>query len=482
LDSDRLQHLVRELIANSTESEWFEFKENNDDSDLIGKNISALSNSAAIQGKPCAYIVWGVNDKTHSITGSRFRPNQHKIGNQPFEMWLQKSLNPRLEVRFTEGVMEGRTVILCEIPPASHTPVKFKGIGYVRVGSCTTVLANHPEKERLLWRTFDKTPFELGIAKTDAGSDEVLSLIDYQSYFRLMNKQLPGPRNTVLERLCNEEVIAQRTPGSYDITNVGAILFARDLGKFDRLSRKGLRVVIYKENDRFETVNEQVGIRGYAVGFQGAVEWINTQLPQNEFIEQALRRKERLYPELAVRELVANSLIHQDFNISGTGPMVEIFQGRIEITNPGCPLIKPLRFIDEPPRSRNEKLAALMRRMAICEERGSGIDKVIRQVEIFQLPPPLFRDTGKNTIAVLYGPRKIEAMDNRERVRACYQHACLQYVSGSRMTNATLRKRLGIPDRSYPIVSKIIRDTIQEDLIRLQSGTRKDANYVPFWA
>ena len=192
-----------------------------------------------------------------------------------------------------------------------------------------------------------------------------------------------------------------------------------------------------------------------------------------------------MYPEIAIRELVANALIHQDFNVTGSGPMVEIFSDRMEISNPGVPLINTLRFIDDPPRSRNEMLAALMRRMNICEERGSGIDKVIFHVEIFQLPAPDFRVAGDSTVAVLFGPRKFAQMDREERVRACYQHACLQFVSGKRMSNATLRKRMGIKDSNYPLASRIIRDATEARLIRphgAPEGSRKDSSYVPFWA
>lgn len=220
------------------------------------------------------------------------------------------------------------------------------------------------------------------------------------------------------------------------------------------------------------------------MGFKGAIAYINDQLPRNEQIGQALRHEVRMYPEIAVRELVANALIHQDFDVTGTGPMVEIFTDRMEISNPGLPLIDTLRFIDEPPRSRNESLASLMRRMTICEERGSGIDKVIFHVELFQLPAPDFRATGSSTVAVLYGPRQMGQMDQQERVRACYQHACLQYVSGKRLSNASLRKRLGIKDSNYPAASRIIRDAIGAKLVKRysQESSRKDATYVPFWA
>jgi ATP-dependent DNA helicase RecG len=107
-----------------------------------------------------------------------------------------------------------------------------------------------------------------------------------------------------------------------------------------------------------------------------------------------------------------------------------------------------------------------MRRMNICEERGSGIDKVIFNVEAFQLPAPEFRATEKSTVAILYGPKEFSDLDKEGKIRACYQHACLCYVSGSHMTNATLRKRLNIDQQNYPIASKIIKDAVQEELVK----------------
>jgi ATP-dependent DNA helicase RecG len=178
------------------------------------------------------------------------------------------------------------------------------------------------------------------------------------------------------------------------------------------------------------------------------------------------RASVRMYPELAVRELVANALIHQDFIITGAGPTVEIFSDRMEITNPGRPLIDPLRFIDEPPRSRNEALASVMRRANICEERGSGIDKVISAVEAFQLPGPDFRVTDGSTVTILLGPRDFSQMDRGDRIRVCYQHASLWYVAGKRMTNTTLRQRLGIKDSNYPMASRIIRDGVEAKLVK----------------
>jgi len=126
-----------------------------------------------------------------------------------------------------------------------------------------------------------------------------------------------------------------------------------------RLSRcvaQVTRVVVYSGTSKLETRLDQTGSRGYAVGFQGLVRFVMTQLPQNEVIEDALRKEVKLVPDLVIRELVANALIHQDFIVGGAAVMVEIYSNRVEISNPGEPLVPVERFIDGY-QSRNERLA-----------------------------------------------------------------------------------------------------------------------------
>ena len=151
---------------------------------------------------------------------------------------------------------------------------------------------------------------------------------------------------------------------------MGAILFARRLDDFPRLGRKALRIIQYKGTGRIETLKEQTDLRGYAAGFEGMVDYIMALVPSNEVFEQPLRRTVPMFPDIAIRELVANALIHQDFTVSGAGPMVEIFDDRIEITNPGDPLVDTHRFVDTPAKSRNEDIAARMRRFGFLRRTG----------------------------------------------------------------------------------------------------------------
>jgi ATP-dependent DNA helicase RecG len=181
---------------------------------------------------------------------------------------------------------------------------------------------------------------------------------------------------------------------------------------------------------------------------------------------------------------VANALIHQDFSVSGASVMIEVYDDRIEVSNPGQPAVTPDRFIDEY-RSRNERLADPMRRLGACEEKGSGIDKVIDTAEVFQLPAPEFRVDSVRTTAVLYGHRQFDAMGREDRVRACYQHCCLRYVLRQKATNYSLRSRFGLTDDRTETVSRILRDTVSANLIKLEDpagSSKKFARYLPYWA
>ena len=245
-----------------------------------------------------------------------------------------------------------------------------------------------------------------------------------------------------------------------------------------------MRVIQYQGRARTETLREQVGGKGYASGFEGLIRFISSLLPSNEIIENALRRTVPRFPELAVRELVANSLIHQDFTATGAGPMVELFEDRIEITNPGAPLVDTRRFVDTPPKSRNKSLASFMRRIGVCEERGSGWDKIVRESEVYQLPAPLAEVVNDNIRVLLFAQRPLSKMDRTDRVRAVYLHACLRHVNREYVTNASVRGRSGIAGRNSAKASRLIGEAIEDGAILADDPTaaRKLMRYVPWWA
>jgi predicted HTH transcriptional regulator len=485
MKATQLSQIIEQLTMLPQETEWVEFKVNNKKPQEIGEYLSALSNAAALHGQNSAYMVWGVENDNHQVVGTEFKPKQIKNGNEELENWLLRNLVPKINFKIHEFIFQDKNLVLFEIPSATHIPISFQGIEFIRIGSYKKKLKDFPEKEKELWSLFSHQTFEKRIALENITSDEVLAKINYPSYFELTQTNLPDIKQGILDRLVQEKLITAKPSCYFDITNLGAILFAKKLTDFERLGRKAIRVIIYNGDGRINTKREELFDKGYAVAFEEIIKFINNQLPQNEQIGQALRQSKKMYPEIAIRELVANAIIHQDFNMTGVSSTVEIFSDRMEIRNPGEPLVDIIRFIDVPPQSRNEDLASFMRRINICEERGSGIDKVVNSVESFQLPAPDFKVNNKHTQAILFAYKKSREMDKSDRIRACYQHACLCFVSNKQMTNESLRTRFGIDDQNYSVASRIIADTIKEGLVKQydpENKSKKHAKYVPFWA
>lgn len=486
MTQEELEQLVSELVKLPVETEWVEFKLNNANPEEIGSDISALSNGASLHEKDRAYIIFGIDDKTHDIVGTTFKPRQAKRGNEELESWLSHKLEPRINFLIFEFDYQTKPVVIFEICATVDRPVSFGDIPYIRIGSYTKPLKSYPEKERRIWNNPRHRSFESEVAALRISADNVLTLLDYPSYFELTKQPLPNTRDVVLEKLEQDKLIEKEQGGLYSIKNLGALLFAKDLQAFDTLRNNTVRVIEYAGDDRTQTIREQEGQKGYASSFQRLIDYINGKLPSNEMIQDALRVEKKIYPEIAIRELVANALIHQDFLEYGNGPMVEIFKNRLEITNKGTPLISTDRFIDSAPQARNEKLASFMRRIGVCEQRGSGIDKVVVSIEVYQLPAPDFAVSDKSTKAVLYAPRKLTKMSKKDKIRACYQHCCIKYVTHDFMDNASLRQRFDIKDSNYPAASKIIRFTTESSRIKPSDigpkHSRKFAKYVPFWA
>ncbi len=484
MNAERDIALVNDLLQRPGESSCLEFKVNNFDPKVVARLCSALSNGARIEGQDLAYVIWGVEDETRNVVGTTFTPEIEKVGNQVFEMWLAQHLRPSIPFSFRSVTHPKGRVVLLEIQAATTAPIEFDGVAYVRIGSGSPRLSNYPDRFQKLIDNMRPYTWEKGIAKSFVVDDDVLRLLDYPSYFSLTNQRLPDNRVGILERLEADKLIMRDVGDRWNVTNLGAILIANNLTEFDpSLARKGVRFVAYDGDDRAARVTHRHdGLKGYASGFEGLVGYINNLLPQNEHIGIAFRLAQSLFPELAIRELVANALIHQDLTIQGAGPQIELFKNRMEITNPGLPLVQVERMIDLPPRSRNEMLASIMRRMGICEEQGSGLEKVITSVELFQLPAPRFQAGEDSMQVALYGPRTFAEMTSDERIRACYQHAVIMYLGGRRMKNASLCKRFGIKKSNAPQASLVIKKALEAGKIKVADLDHPRAGYAPWWA
>lgn len=475
--------LLKHLLSQKRETEWLEFKKSNAKPDDLGEYISALANAAILSSKPSAYIVFGVADDTLEVVGTSVCLKKMTKGNEPIENWLSRSLEPRVNFEFVDFQYQGKHVEIIVISPAFERPVRFKKEGYIRVGSAKKPLVDHPEKETELWAVTSRYSFEDGIAASHLRAEDITRMFYCDEFLQLMGRSAL-PTDRLVAYLIEEALIIDDMQGGFNVTNLFALLTARNLPQFPALAGKAPRLIIYEDSDNLDAMHDFTGRRGYAFSFGKLLNYIMSLLPGKEVFEHGRRVKKYQFPEIAVRELLANALIHQDLTNQGSRPVISIYKNKLEITNPGEPLIPVDRFIDAPPKSRNAKLAGLMRRMNFCEERGSGVDRAVNAIEEQLLPPPLFKDVGGSTVVTLFAERSFANMTKEERIRAAYQHACLHYGTKYPMSNQSLRKRFGLNAKQYSQVSIVIREAIERGLILPQDDgqANRNARYIPAWA
>lgn len=479
-----LNLLIKELISISTETEWLEFKYNNFDPQMIGSDISALANSAAYRGKDKAYMIWGVNNETHEILGTDYNRFSKIINNQEIESWLKNTVSKNADFDFFDTEIDGKKLVVLVIQKASGQPVTFKKEPFIRIGSYTKSLRDYPSMEAQLWDKLRLTNFEKQPAKSDLQKDEIFKLLDFTCYFDLQNISVPSNQDGILHYILEDEIVKKQDNGLYTITNLGAILFAKKISDFPSISRKAVRVVQYEDETKLRILKEFNGTKGYAVGFEGLMGFLEALLPSEEVITETVRKTVTKYPMIALREIIANALIHQDFTVSGSSPLVEIFQSRIEVTNPGIPLVDINRFIDNPPKSRNEILSSLMRRLKMCEELGSGWDRIALECELNHLPAPKIVLYEENTKVVLFSKLAFANIPHEEKLWSCYLHACIKYLTHDGLTNSSLRTRFGLENTAAAQISRLIKEAVLRELIKpFDSETsQRYMKYVPIWA
>lgn len=476
--------LLQRLLREPSEKEWLEFKQNNASPDEIGRCVSACANSAMLVEKDRAFIVFGIDDKAKKKVGTDVRFSDLKKGGENFCNWLSRMLDPHLMLEFLDFDENERLFAILTIEPTYDRPVRFAGTEYIRIGENVKPLKEFPEHEKALWLATGRRRFESAVALPHQSAESVLESLDADCYYSLSGEPRPRKTEEVLRRFQDRELIRENMEGGYEITNLGAILFAKDITKFPSIASKSVRVIRYAGRDKRKSGgSETEGRKGYALGFAGLLKFVKDALPKEEKYPNGIRREVLTYSETAIREIIANALIHQDFTISGAGPVVEIYEDRVEVVNPGNSLIEVDRIIDDR-RSRNEKIAAMMRALGICEERGGGIDKAIIEIEEMFLPAPEFFTSKNSMRVVIFGPKQFGELSKPDKRWACFCHCVVKWIRHDFMTNASLRERFGLRQEEYQAVSAVIADARKARRILPadpEQGKRY-AQYVPYWA
>ena len=476
---EAVRYLHQSLHPVKTELNELDWKSGlSEKSERLAQHISAFANQTG--GGTFAF---GVNDDASLFTPSHEQAEDilKKIGNI-----ARNNLNISIRIEHTSVDMDGHGILLVHVPEQKDKPVYLRGMtiydSYYRSAGQTHKMSR-PQVHAMLAAAEGLT-FEDRTATSGITAEKVMTLLDFAQFYKLVNKPVPSGIDHIVEGM-EAYGICRKEEGAWSVTNLGAVILARDLKDFPSLAFKNVVVRQYKGNNNLHLSSETFFHEGYALSLDKIVAHIMSLLEKTELIRTPFRENKYPYPEVSIRELVANALIRQNFDIQGMTLSIEIFGNRLTITNPGVPLIDTNRFIDMPPKSRNEKVAQSMFMFNLCEKRGSGMDRAVAGVEEMRLPALRIEKGEYFTRASLFPIMKYTEMSKSDKVQACYQHTCLLYENGMELTNASLRMRLDMNKNNSAGASRIISDTVEAGLIKLSDKapeSKKYSSYVPYYA
>lgn len=358
---DKIKNIIQECLSYDDEREWFEFKENVFIIDNVGEYISALSNSAVVLGKKEAYMIWGINDKTHEIVGTNIDYNKD-INNEPIKHYIARKLNPSISFEFEETIINDKRVVVLIIPAAKIIPTAFNDVRYIRIGSSKENLKKYPERES---RLFSILTFGLPTINNTPSEYQDLTFNQLITYYGTQGIILNNENfKTNLHLLTSD--------GKY---NIMAQLLSDN-------SHVPIRVAIFEGKTKASNLYS-VKEFGYKCLLYSLYEVLNygeiLNIPQADEKERIMERKEiSLFDFDVYREAIINAFLHNEW-INLNEPMITFYSDRIEILSRGT--LSPLQTLEGFYKGHsipiNDKLYELFLQLHISEKTGRGVPTII---------------------------------------------------------------------------------------------------------
>lgn len=409
MTEEALLAVLENLLSLPREQATVEFKSNWELPSDIGQYISALANSAALNGHDRAWMVWGVEDTSHEVKGATFDPFTQKIkdgSNQSLTMWLQVMTAPRADFCFHELQHPQGRVVMLEIHPARSAPVAFQHVRYVRVDSHKVKLADHPDKEARLWATLGVKDDWSGAVVPGASFDDLDAAAIAMARQRFAEFLIRGEADADHHNSIRAEVA-----GWDDAT----LLNKAHITKQGRITRSALLLLGKDESAHFlapadtkiswvlrDAHNGTVTSVPFGIPFLLATERVYARIrnvtldhmPDGTLFPTPVPQ----YDPWVLREALHNCVAHQDYLLGGKINVVE-HPDRLVLTNLGQFIPESVEWMLEhqspPEHYRNQWLIDGMIRLRMIEQAGSGIRRMFatQRQRLFPLPDYVFGTT-----------------------------------------------------------------------------------------
>lgn len=382
--------LLDRLRAEPRESEWLEFKATRLAPQPLGEYLSALANSACLVGKPRGYLVFGIENGSHTVVGTAFDPQaENGQGNQLLPLWLALGMHPNVGFEIYDWQYQELRVVLFEVHPAFDRPVEFYGKAFVRNGSSKTALAKYPEKERAIWSRRVDWSAQVCEQATLADLDPQ-AIAEARRQFAEKNKTKPDRLAELAAwddaTFLNKAKLTVRGA----VTHAALLLLGREESS-SLLAPAVARISWILKNERNEELDYEHFGPPLLLNVNKVLARVRNltvrELPDGTLFPVELTQ----YDPWVIREALHNCIAHQDYGLRGRVQVVEA-PHTLLLTNAGGFLPGSVEAVidqDAPLEIyRNPYLAEAMVSLNMIDTQGGGIKRMFQaqRRRFFPLP------------------------------------------------------------------------------------------------
>lgn len=451
MDNTELIKLVDELRALSKENEYVEFKSGNAvTNERFGMYISAISNAACIHNNPFGYLVFGIDDATHAVEGTKFRFQKRKEGNSELEIWVRRLLSPSIKFEFLPCHYEGHYLEIFKIPAAVGEPTYFKNTPYIRFGSSLTELKKYPQYIKVIYNSQEDWSAKIIESATIRDLDsEAISLAREKFKEKMAGKPFFGD----IDRWSDETFLDKaRITLNGKITNTAIILLGKPESSHYILP--GVAQITWKL-DTEEKAYEHFGIPFFITVNDVLKQIRNVKykfFPRNQLVAVEVQK----YDPEVILEALNNCIAHQEYNYNSrivlteqTGKLIfanagNFFEGNAEDYTTGN---------KTPKKYRNRWLAEAMVTLKMIDSLGYGIHKMYKsQMQRYFPLPDYSKSTWDEVVLEIYG----HAIDEN------YSKLLIERKDDIDLADAVLLDKV---QKSLPINDEAVRKLKQKGFI-----------------
>lgn len=391
---------LHKILSSETETEILEFKEakNTFSKDKLGEYFSALGNEANLKGKSYAYIIFGVNDKTHEIVGSEISDKQLN----EFKKEISDHTSPKLSFIDVQRIKKKQgNVIVFVIPPAPQgIPISWKGHRYGRNGESLGGL-NDYELQQIMSQ---KSDWSAEIIEEASIKDLDSDAINFaREQFKLKNPKLAKDVKSWdnIKFLDKAKITVKGK-----ITNTAIILLGKSESEYYINPATSRITWILKDKQNIEKDYEH-----FFNPFILAVDQVREKIRN---LKYRYITSNTLFPDevdqydpYIIRESLHNCIAHQDYRLGGKIVVVESDDGWISFNNAGGFIPNSVEdvVVSDSPEAiyRNPFLVNAMVNLNMIDTIGSGIRRMFNIQRSKFFPMPEYDLSNNKVLVTFYG-------------------------------------------------------------------------------